>query len=131
MRGPACLQPDAGRRQLAEELLHLAAAHLPAQHRLLVLVDSMNLKDMLGGIQANPDNRHWAAPLAAVATSQPGTFDAVGGRPPQHIPEASGISVPGLPRSLSSGRAKRGPGAASRNDDCVNSPDVSAYGPPP
>jgi hypothetical protein len=40
---------------------------------------------MLGGIQANPDNRHGTAPLAELSkTSQPGTFDAAGGRPPQH-----------------------------------------------
>src|SRR6266567_5242684 len=49
----------------------------------------MPLKDMLGGIQANPDNRHWTAPLAVLANlSQPGTFDAVGGRPPQHLSTA-------------------------------------------
>jgi hypothetical protein len=34
MRGAARLQPDPGRRQLGEELRHLAAPHLPAQHRL-------------------------------------------------------------------------------------------------
>src|SRR5260370_4715938 len=66
VRGAARLQPDPGRRQLAEELRHLAASHLPAQHCLLALVDPMHLKDVLGGIQANPDNHHWAAPLAAL-----------------------------------------------------------------
>src|SRR5260370_21739541 len=66
VRGAARLQPDPGRRQLAEELRHLAASHLPAQHCLLALVDPMHLKDVLGGIKANPDNHHWAAPLAAL-----------------------------------------------------------------
>src|SRR6266849_6221986 len=85
MRGSTGLDADPGRGQLAKELSHFAAPYLPAQHRLLGFVDAMHLKDMLGGIQANPDNRHWAAPLAALfKPSQPGTFDAVGGRPPQH-----------------------------------------------
>jgi hypothetical protein len=45
----------------------------------------VQLKNMLGGIQANPDNRHGTAPLAELSkTSQPGTFDAAGSRPPQH-----------------------------------------------
>src|SRR5216684_8168220 len=63
MRSTAGLQPDPGRRQLAEELRHLAAPQLTAQNRLFVLIDAVHLKDMLGAIQANPDNRHWAAPL--------------------------------------------------------------------
>jgi hypothetical protein len=49
------------------------------------------LKDVLGGIQTNSDNRHGTAPLAALHTSQPGTTDAVGGRPPQH-PESRSLT---------------------------------------
>jgi len=58
MRGPTGLQRDPGRRQLGEELLHLAAPKLAAQNRLLVLVDTVHLKDTFAGVQANPDNCH-------------------------------------------------------------------------
>jgi hypothetical protein len=58
VRSAARLNADSRRRQLAEELRYLAAPDLPPQHRLLVLVNSMNLKDMLGRIQTNSDNRH-------------------------------------------------------------------------
>jgi hypothetical protein len=78
MRGTTCFQPDPGRRQPIEELPHLAASELTADNRLLVLIDAVHLKDMLGGIQANSDNRHGTAPLLALQTSQPGTTDAVG-----------------------------------------------------
>src|SRR5207237_10754041 len=63
LRRAARLQPDAGRRQLAEEPLDPAAPQLPPQYRLFVPVDTVQLKDMLGGIQANSDNRHRTAPL--------------------------------------------------------------------
>jgi len=66
MRGAAGFDPDPGRRQLGKELLQRAAPYLPTQHRPLGVVDAMHLKDMLGSIQTNPDNRHWAAPLAAL-----------------------------------------------------------------
>src|SRR4029077_9240326 len=84
MRGAARLDADSRRRQLGKEFLDLAAPQLPPQYRLLVLVNSMNLKDMFGRIQTNPDNRHSdGSPGCVVARSQPGTFDAVGGRPHQ------------------------------------------------
>src|SRR5262249_52463637 len=84
MRGTTRFQSDPGRCQPVEELLHLAAPKLTPDNRLLVLIDAVHLKNMLGGIQTNSDNRHETAPLAALHTSQPGTTDAVGGRPPQH-----------------------------------------------
>src|SRR6202049_909133 len=66
------------------EFLDLAAPQLPPQYRLLVLVNSMNLKDMFGRIQTNPDNCHSdGSPGCVVTQSQLGTFDAVGGRPHQ------------------------------------------------
>jgi hypothetical protein len=83
MRRAAGLQPDPGRRQLGKERFHLLAAKPATQHRLLLFVDTVQLKDMLGGIQANSDNTHRTAPLLELHQSQPGTFDAVGGRPPQ------------------------------------------------
>jgi hypothetical protein len=43
---------------LAKEFLHLAASDLPSQYRLLVLVNSMKLKDMFGRVQPDPANRH-------------------------------------------------------------------------
>src|SRR3954468_18320608 len=93
MGGAARLQPDPGRRQLAEELLHLAAPKLTAHNRLLVLIDAVHLENMLGGIQTNPDNRHGTAPLACCIHSQPGTTDAVGGRPSQHHDSSRMISI--------------------------------------
>src|SRR5258708_35785360 len=86
MRGAARLDADSHRRQLGKEFLDLAAPQLPPQYRLLVLVSSMNLKDMFGRIQTNPDNRHSdGSPGCVVTQSQPGTFDAVGGRPHQSL----------------------------------------------
>ena len=54
------LPARSGRCQPTEELPHLAASELTADNRLLVLIDAVHLKDMLGGIQANSDNRHGA-----------------------------------------------------------------------
>jgi hypothetical protein len=45
-----------------------AAPKLAPQHRLLVLVNPMNLKDMFGRIQTNPDNRHSDASFGCVVT---------------------------------------------------------------
>jgi hypothetical protein len=67
MRGAACLQPHPRRRQLCEHPQQLAAPDLPAQHRLLGLVNTVKLKDMLGSINPNPDNRHRTAPSAALS----------------------------------------------------------------
>jgi hypothetical protein len=50
--------PDPRRRQPGEKLLHFAAPQLPVQHRPLLLVDTVNLKERLGCIQPDPDNRH-------------------------------------------------------------------------
>ena len=58
MRSAARLDADSRRRQLAKEFFDLAAPQLPPQHRVLVLVNPVNLKDMLGRVQPNPDNRH-------------------------------------------------------------------------
>src|SRR5712671_3908840 len=85
VRGAARLDTDSRRRQLGKEFRHLAAPDLAPQFRLLVLVNPMNLKDMFGRVQTNPDNGHSdGSPWLRLTTSQPGTFDAVGGRPPQH-----------------------------------------------
>src|ERR1700704_3101312 len=63
VRSAARLQADPARRQLGEELRHRTAPKLRAQHRCFGLVDPMHLKDMLGGVQTNPDNPHRPAPL--------------------------------------------------------------------
>src|SRR6516165_6862296 len=50
-----------------------------------MFIDAVHLKDMLGCIQPDPDNRHRTAPLGyRCKQPQSGTADAVGGRPPQH-----------------------------------------------
>jgi hypothetical protein len=68
------------------KLLDLAAPKLPTQNWLLLFIDAVNLKDMLGRIRPDPDNRHRTAPLACGCDKpQSGTADAVGGRPPQHF----------------------------------------------
>src|SRR6267378_4248073 len=63
VRSAARLQADPARRQLGEELRHRTAPKLRAQHRRFGLVDPVHLKDMLGGVQTNPDNPHRTAPL--------------------------------------------------------------------
>src|SRR3979490_1805948 len=63
VRSPARFQADPARRQLGEELRHRTAPKLRAPHRCFGLVDPMHLKDMLGGVQTNPDNPHRTAPL--------------------------------------------------------------------
>src|SRR5205823_12087425 len=68
VRGAARLDPDPRRRQFGEDFLHLAAPDLPPQHRLLSLVDSMKLKDILGRVQTNPDNRYSDGSSGCVVT---------------------------------------------------------------
>jgi hypothetical protein len=58
VRGTAGLHADFALPGAGVEFLHLAASKLAPQHRLLVLVNLMNLKDMFGRIQPDPDNRH-------------------------------------------------------------------------
>jgi len=70
MRGTTRFQPDPGRCQLGEELPHLAAPELTPDNRLLVLINAVHLKDMLGGIQTNSDNRYGTAPFGCVARRQ-------------------------------------------------------------
>src|SRR5215813_582305 len=84
MRGATRFQSDPGRCQPVEELPHLAAPELKPDNSLLVLIDAVHLKDVLGGIQSNSDNRQGTAPLAALHTSQPGMINAVGFLAPQH-----------------------------------------------
>src|SRR6516225_4331088 len=80
VRGAASLHADSRRRQLGKHFLHLAAPDPLPQDRLIVLVNPMHLKDVFGRIQTNSDNRHSDGSLGCVVTtSQPGTFDAVGG----------------------------------------------------
>jgi len=50
MRGTTRFQPDPGRCQPVEELPHLAAPELTPDNHLLVLIDAVHLKDVLGGI---------------------------------------------------------------------------------
>src|SRR3981081_3732369 len=63
VRSAARLQADPARRQLGEELRHRTAPRLRPHHRCSGLFDPMHLKDMLGGVQTNPDNPHRTAPL--------------------------------------------------------------------
>ena len=86
VRGTTRLHADSRRRQLGEEFDHVLTPDLAPQQQLLVLVNPVNLKDMLGRIQTNSDNRHSDGSYGCVVTtSQPGTFDAGRGRPPQHL----------------------------------------------
>src|SRR6516162_10501506 len=101
MRGTTRFQPDPGRCQSVEELLHLAAPELTPDNCLLVLIDAVHLKDMLGGIQTNSDNRHGTAPLAALHTSQPGTTDAVGGPSTPTSHKRTNAGAAGCPLSAS------------------------------
>jgi hypothetical protein len=70
VRSAARLQPDPRRRQLDKKLLYLRPSQLPAQHRPLLLINPVHLKDALGCIQPDPDNRHRTAPLAVVLTTR-------------------------------------------------------------
>src|SRR3979409_452309 len=63
VRSAARFQADPARRPLGEDLRHRTAPKLRAQHRCFGLVDPVHLKDMLGGVQTNPDNPHRTAPL--------------------------------------------------------------------
>ena len=77
-RGAARLNAALRRRQPGEELLHRAAPEPPPQHRLLILANPMNLKDMFGRVQTNPDNRHSdGSHWLLCQSSQPRTPDAV------------------------------------------------------
>jgi hypothetical protein len=84
MGGPAGLDADLHRRQLAEELGHLPAPQLLAQHRLFRRVHPMQHKNALGRVDANADKIvHGRLPRLRSATTSFWHTDAVGGRPPQ------------------------------------------------
>ena len=71
--------------QCVEELRDLAAPKLTADHRLFVLIDAVHLKEAISRpILIIVIGR---LPWLRCIHSQPGTTDAVGGRPPQHRPE--------------------------------------------
>ena len=97
VRGATRLEPDSGWRQLGKDFCHFAAPDLSPHPRLLVLINPMNLKDMFGRVETNSDNRHPDGSLGCVVTtSQPGTLDAVGGRPPQQgFQSLAPLFVPG------------------------------------
>ena len=119
MRGTTRFQPDPGRCQLGEELPHLAAPEVTPDNRLLVLIDAVHLKDILGGTRPILIIVMGRLPLAALHTSQPGTIDAVGGRPPQHH-----LSGPNR-RSMLSSAGIRVPGGAARH----STPSASCWRP--
>ena len=54
--------PIRDRRQLAEELDHLAAPQLSCNHDFAVRIDAVNLKDVLGEIDADRGNLHVDGP---------------------------------------------------------------------
>jgi hypothetical protein len=61
------------RRQRLEERYHLAAPQLLPDDHLLVRVDAVNLKDVLGEIKTNRANLHVDGPLIVIyGTSMPG-----------------------------------------------------------
>src|SRR3979490_1128307 len=98
VRSPARHQADPARRQLGEDLRHRTAPKLRAQHRRFGLVDPMHLKDMLGGVQTNPDNPHRTAPLLDCTITA------------WHYPCRRGPSTPTFFSYL--GRGSAGPGFA-------------------
>src|SRR6202011_18327 len=80
VRSPARLDADLHRRQLGEELPHLPAPQLPAQHRLFRRVYPVQHENTLGRVDANADKIvHGRLPRLRSATTSFWHSDAVGG----------------------------------------------------
>jgi hypothetical protein len=60
----ARLHTNQARRQAAEEADELTPAELPADQNLSVLIDTVNLKDVLGEIETNSGDMHWSGSLS-------------------------------------------------------------------
>ncbi|ANB35838.1 hypothetical protein A6024_18055 [Rhodovulum sulfidophilum] len=66
MGGPTRLHPDDAGRQGLEELQKLGALHRLVENDAPIRGNPVNLKDILGQIQADRIDCHWVAPLSAV-----------------------------------------------------------------
>src|ERR1700756_4302164 len=87
LRSSASLHSDDGRWQFGKEFHYLLARKPFAQHRLLVGINPMQLKNMFRRIHSNADNLlHGRLPCLRFATTSFWHTDAVGGRPP-HQPQ--------------------------------------------
>ena len=61
--GAAGLDPDQARIKAFKEPQHLRASKGPIERDLTAIRDAVNLKNVLGQIQADCCNVHWVAPL--------------------------------------------------------------------
>ena len=85
--------PHPRRRQLPEELQHLVAPQLLAQHRALGRINPVQLKNTLGRVHTDAHNLgHGRLPRLRSPTTSFWHSDAVGGRPPQQISSPACIS---------------------------------------
>jgi hypothetical protein len=83
VRAVASFQSNLGRRQLAEEWFHLAAAQFPPQRRLPVGIHPVQGEHMLGRINGEQCKFHHGPPLVGVLTTQL-WHSMPWGRPHQH-----------------------------------------------
>src|ERR1700756_5254027 len=104
LRSSASLHSDDGRWQFGKEFHYLLARKPFAQHRLLVGINPMQLKNMFRRIHSNADNLlHGRLPCLRFATTSFWHTDAVGGRP-HHQPPAVVVNKAVSHRAKSRGR---------------------------
>src|SRR5262249_34499180 len=93
----ARLQPDLRRSKLLQEAHQLPAPQLAFQHRLIRLVDTVQLEHALRRVDPDPCYlRHGRLPRIGSLTNPFWHSDAVGGRPPQRASRPAHDSDAGL-----------------------------------
>src|SRR3954466_8293657 len=121
MRAATGLQHNLGRLELAEEGFDLAPSELAAQHRAVLLVDTVQREHVLGRVDRNalklhedgPSLEHDSPTLArdAVGPSTPTTgisFDPFRAGMPAGMPLISRAAAPPTPRAYQSAQAPSG-----------------------
>jgi hypothetical protein len=63
-----CFDADQARLKPPEERQKLIAPHLPAQNRLPLSIDPMNLENVLGDVEADRGNLHLDGPFPLMVT---------------------------------------------------------------
>lgn len=93
MRRPARLHADQASRQLGEERQHLSPPQRLAHHRFAGGINSMNLENALGQIEADRGNLHrgWLPSSWWLTASTPWHSDAVSGSYPPHLLWSNGL----------------------------------------
>jgi len=67
----ASFHPDQARWQAAENADHLTATELTADQNLSYPINAVDLKDLLGDVEANRGDLHWSGSLSGAEAITP------------------------------------------------------------